>query len=124
MDSRFRYALTLSLGILFLSCLNPMYISAAQVWTEDFEVSTVNELDDWVLQGYELISGTFYQVDHGFTIVDGELLAEDVYVPWSIYLSQVRRAIHNSSVAYGTWSFDWRASKSQDAYDSIEFMFT
>ncbi|MFX0078782.1 MAG: hypothetical protein ACFE8O_06025, partial [Candidatus Hermodarchaeota archaeon] len=61
--------------------LNPMQGSAALVWSEDFTVSTVEELDNWVLQGYEMIGSTFYQVDHGFTIVNGELTAEDVYVP-------------------------------------------
>ncbi|MFX1343210.1 MAG: hypothetical protein ACFFAL_11030 [Promethearchaeota archaeon] len=114
----------ITVTILIVIPLNPMQVSAALVWNEDFTVTTVEELDDWVLQGYELIDSTFYQVDHGFTIVNGELTAEDVYVPWSIYMSQVRRAIHNSTVAYGTWSFDWRVSGSQNGYDGVEFMFT
>ena len=100
--SRFRLLITSSLILLILSVLNPIPVSAAIVWNENFEIDTIEQLDDWVLQGYERIGTTRYEVYHGFTIVDGELTAEDVYVPWSIYLSQLRRAIHNSSVAYGT----------------------
>ncbi|MFX1263408.1 MAG: hypothetical protein ACFFAZ_15110 [Promethearchaeota archaeon] len=109
--------------VLTLSIL-ALPISSAIVWSEDFEVSSTEELDDWTLQGYQYVFSSFLQVDHGFTISDGALMAEDVYVDWSVYLSQVRRAIHQSAVAYGNWSFDWRVSDSGAAYDSVEFMFT
>ncbi|MFX1317554.1 MAG: hypothetical protein ACFE9D_00325 [Promethearchaeota archaeon] len=120
----FRLIVAFSLVILILSFLGPTPISAALVWNEDFEISNIEELDDWVLQGYELIANHYYEIDHGFTIENGALTAENVNVPWAIYLSQPRRALHNSNVVYGTWSFDWTVSKSQDTYDSVEIMFT
>jgi hypothetical protein len=124
-----RFILTFSMVILVLSALNPLSVSAALVWEEDFEVLYTEDLEDWMLQGYELIDNVYCKVDHGFTITNGALTAEDVYLqswPYTGHgaLTQVRRAIHNSSVAYGTWSFDWLESSSRNSFDSVEFIFT
>lgn len=124
----FKLAVLFSLGLLVLFSLNPVQVSAAFVWNEDFEILSIEDLDDWDLQGYELVSDSYYEVDHGFTIENGELITEDIYVLWPAtghgIFTQIRRAIHNSSVVYGTWSFDWRVSRSQHTFDSVEIMFT
>jgi hypothetical protein len=123
-----RLAVIFSLGLLVLSSLNPTQVSAALVWNEDFETHSIEDLNDWILQGYELVNDSYYQVHHGFTIENGELTSEDIFVVWPDtghgVFTQIRRAIHDSSVVYGTWSFDWRVSKSQHTFDSVEIMFT
>lgn len=124
----FPLAVTFSLGILVLFSLSPSQVSAAPVWNEDFGTPSVENLDGWDLQGYELENDSYYEVDHGFTIENEELMAEDIFVQWQAsghgIFTQIRRALHNSSVVYGTWSFDWRVSRSQHTFDSVEIMFT
>ncbi|MFX1575767.1 MAG: hypothetical protein ACFFCF_01200 [Promethearchaeota archaeon] len=125
----FRILVLSTVLFLVLSTLFPITVSAGQFWSEDFEVDNIDSLDDWILQGYELVDDVFCEVDHGFTIENGTLTAEDVYYYWPNVgyhgdLTHLRRAIHNSSTAYGTWSFDWHVSSSNVSFDSVNFVYT
>ena len=65
------------------------------VWSDDFADNS--SLDDWDISGADE-SG--FNDDFGeFEIIDGKLEATDETAEWNI-------ATHNSSVLFGTWSFD------------------
>ena len=59
-------------------------------------------------------------IDQEFTIENGKLNAP----LQADYGSSVTRALHNSNVAYGKWSFEWTASSTQPSYDGFEFILT
>jgi hypothetical protein len=69
--------------------------SAAVVWSEEFE-----NLDDWELFGYNVVFGYHMAGTPNLIIEDGALTRDPLAQGLQI-------AYHNSSVAYGTWSFDW-----------------
>ncbi|MFX0086775.1 MAG: hypothetical protein ACFFAU_13975 [Candidatus Hodarchaeota archaeon] len=85
----------LILGILLLS--SPTRVSASTVWEDTFEEWP----DDWEfigLQGYTVYYDLFTP---NFTILDGALAA-----PYQADWDNTTFAFHNSTVPYGTWSFD------------------
>jgi len=102
-------SLAFSFIILFLFSINP--VLAAVEWEEDFEGGIP---DGWDFYSYEMVSGVHKPLDDpGFSVVDGVLRAPNHKAG-----DNKTAAKRNSTVAYGTWSFDWLASPI--AYDSIE----
>jgi hypothetical protein len=75
--------------------------SAADVWTEDFEDPP---FDDWYLERYEVINGTAYPSQEPPPSITNGMLQmpygsrDD---EWDAF-----GAIRNSTLAYGSWSFD------------------
>jgi hypothetical protein len=96
-----KHILSLVIGIVVLIPINRG--SAAIIWSEEFE-----DLNDWDLYEWEdfdaQTSKATNPTDPKFTIVDGALTNPNDQ------LLVARNAIHDSSVAYGTWSFDWYIS--------------
>jgi hypothetical protein len=87
----------LILCILFVIPLTQR-VSATFVWTEDFEDPP---FDEWYLQGYE-DDGVFAPSDCLPTIENGMLQMPNTQI-WG----NASVAMRNSTLAYGTWSFDW-----------------
>ena len=78
-------------------------VQAALIWEEDFEEGIP---DGWELDSYDIINGIYEPVDEPtISVVDGVLVGFGYQeVPKRL------RAQRDSTVAYGTWSFDWLAS--------------
>jgi hypothetical protein len=111
----FTKSLSFSFIILFLFSIN--IVQAAPVWGENFEDLP---LDGWDFFNYEMVSGIHEPLyDPGFSVVDGVLRAPNHNVGSN--KTSVKR---NSTIAYGTWSFDWLASPiaSPIAYDGLELI--
>jgi hypothetical protein len=90
--------------------------SAEMVWQEDFD-----DLNNWTLEGGSNMTGIMQtNPDHGLITVDGALTA-----PNSTTFDTASFAIHNSTVAYGTWRFKWYAAEGSDraVYDNHAFIF-
>jgi len=68
---------------------------AGEVWSDNFDD---HDISDWTIYG---VNGTrpFDVVSGNFTAEDGVLRANGTVLAWNI-------AARNSSVAYGTWTFD------------------
>jgi hypothetical protein len=100
--------------------------SATIIWSEDFEDKTLEDLDDWILNAYEIIAGIAYTLnDSGCSLIDGILRAPN-YPFYNDTSRNKTDAIHNTTVAYGTWNFDWvpPATLTQLAFfDYINFIF-
>ena len=113
----FRLNCILLLGVIFLFPL--MSVSAEVVWEEDFDDPP---FDDWYLQCYE--SNNNFSEHSGYLpyISNGRLqmpVHTGYYAHWS-------PAIRNSSVAYGTWAFDWILDDSSEyeheSWDPVFFI--
>ncbi|MHA2293173.1 MAG: hypothetical protein ACXACK_13530 [Candidatus Hodarchaeales archaeon] len=94
-------------------------ISAATVWTEYFD-----DLDDWDLSDFTINAITEVHTQDnvsGFSLVDGALTA-----PNCLNWNHPSRALRNSTVAYGTWSFDWVVAEgsTHKAHDGVLFIHT
>lgn len=75
--------------------------SAAIVWSEEFE-----NLDDWELFAYNRVgdpSNLLHEPAPTNLIIEDGVLTRNS----SGNTNTLQIAYHNSSVAYGTWSFDW-----------------
>ncbi|MHA1946652.1 MAG: hypothetical protein ACXAC6_18070 [Candidatus Hodarchaeales archaeon] len=97
MNKKMKNGLVCCIMVLLLSFLGFSPVRAAVIWTEEFDT-----LDDWELYAYETVGAL---AEHSpvltkLLIVDGELTRDSSAVG-------VQLAYHNSSIAYGTWSFDW-----------------
>ncbi|MFX0087555.1 MAG: hypothetical protein ACFFAU_18030 [Candidatus Hodarchaeota archaeon] len=104
----------LLLGISLLC--SPTRVSTTVIWEENFEGSP----DDWSLSYWNTSSGVFVkQPEPGFTIQNGILTA-----PNDRTFDMAAFAYRNSSVAYGTWAFDWVVEPGTDhcAYDVISLL--
>ncbi|UCE12923.1 MAG: hypothetical protein JSV04_12115, partial [Candidatus Heimdallarchaeota archaeon] len=118
MSSReFKLFFAVALVLLILSTV--LRVSAEDIWTEDFK-----DLDGWDLSRFTInpMTGVHTQDDvSGFSLVDEALTA-----PNSQNWYNPSRALYNSSVAYGTWSFDWVVAEgdSHKAHDGILFIHT
>jgi len=91
--------LPLLLGVLLLCPLSR--VSASVVWEEDFEVWP---FDDWYLEKYEVIDNILYPSQEPPPYITNGMLqmpygSRDE--EWDAF-----GAIHNSTLAYGSWSFD------------------
>ena len=79
-----------------------MTVSAEVVWAEDFETPPF----DWYLAGYKQVSGDppiTYKHDSYIPVIENGLLQmPNTQTSW--YFSQ---ALRNSTVAYGSWGFDF-----------------
>jgi hypothetical protein len=85
------------------------------IWEEDF---TDGDITDWDLYAWEMTNDIHTTpIDSGFSVIDGVL-----YTPDYASYGKKSHAIHNSTQAYGSWSFDWLVSS--PAHIGIEFMFT
>lgn len=84
------------------------------IWEESFE-----NLNEWDLIGYtaeqSIGSDPFLPTGHGISITDGKLRCSLPSTSWK----NVSMAIHDSTVAYGNWSFDWEVNSA--AYVAIWF---
>jgi hypothetical protein len=90
--------LTILLNLFLIVSINQ--VMAIETVTHDFEGS----IDEWVIQSWKKsVDGAIPIKDSpGFTVQDGILRA-----PNSADLDTYEVAYTNSSVAYGTWEFDW-----------------
>lgn len=104
------------LGVLMVSPLNQG--TAKTVLSETFDTA-----DEWDLGGYEFIdweTSLVWDTDYIPKVENGVLQMPNTQTDWW-YLSQ---AYHSSTVAYGTWSFDWyvNAGKDHQSYDTVAFI--
>ncbi len=111
--------IVLVLGVLILIPCSP--VTGTVVWEETFEgVEDLDDLIDWEFFG---VAGWYYYnhtipFDPKFTLVNGTLAGPSLLTSDNLNTSQ---ALHNSTVAYGTWSFDVYFS---DPYAlTVEFVF-
>ena len=84
--------------------------SATLVWEEDFENPP---FDDWFLYSYNYTE-VYLPTNYPPIIASGTL-----QMPWNNLMEQtsgemIATAIRNSSVAYGTWSFDFHIAEGKD----------
>ena len=86
--------------------------SAILVWSEDFEDSPY---DDWSLYGYDLRPGPYLKSEYPPIITNGSL-------QMSIPHMRQGCAVHNSFVAYGTWSFNFKIPEDNDSLGGIMFI--
>ena len=87
------------------------------VWSETFDTA-----DEWELQGFDLNPGEnvfTWKPKYTPRIEKGTLKMLNTQAGW--HYSQ---AVHTSTVAYGTWSFDWYVNTGEDhqAYDVVFFI--
>ncbi|UCG01640.1 MAG: hypothetical protein JSW11_18770 [Candidatus Heimdallarchaeota archaeon] len=91
------------------------------VWSETFDTA-----EEWKLQGFDYVDykdqrgvGFTWEPEHTPIVKNGVLEMLNTQTGW--YYSQ---AIHTSTVAYGTWSFDWCVNPGSDhlAYDVVFFI--
>ncbi len=101
----------LLIGLLFASFISQS--SALLVWDEDFE----NPPFDWFLHNYNY-TGTWINTPNNFPpiIANGAL---HMSTPSEMLAS----AIHNSTIAYGSWSFDFHISFDQIQESVSRIMF-
>ncbi|MCE7737404.1 MAG: hypothetical protein GPJ54_21115 [Candidatus Heimdallarchaeota archaeon] len=103
---------------MFMTLSRTPAISGEVIWSEIFDVTSE---DNWEMMSYYAQSGVMNGIlephDELVSIKDGKLqspdLSGDKY--WAI-------ASHNSSVAYGKWSFDWHISENNQSFDSVAFV--
>lgn len=105
---------------LVLHPLNTIATSSVVVVSDNFEATTVDGLNDWTLQGYNLVSSKLVPITNGFTLNNGSLMAPSD----PTYGDGYSRAYHPSNASYGSWSVDWTPSPSQQTYDAFEFLLT
>ncbi|MHA2293771.1 MAG: hypothetical protein ACXACK_16540 [Candidatus Hodarchaeales archaeon] len=118
-SKHFKFIMATALILLIVSTIPR--VSATTVWTENFEDGNLN---DWDLFGTSTNVLDDIMTRHNvseFSVVDGALTA-----PNSQNWGQVSEASHNSTVAYGTWSFDWVVAEGtiHKVYDEILFIYT
>lgn len=94
-------------------------VSADIVWFEDFDDFDDNSFEGLELYGWDTTTEYYVEIDHGFSIVDGALKA-----PSSESFDIASYMLINSSVAYGTWSFDLILSESDSSQLVVEYMQT
>ena len=108
-------AIILSVIISLLLLSSTIQVLAKITWEEDFEGETIATLEEdfWDFEGYawDPVEEVYNEsIDHGFRVIDGILRAPN-YQGWDestgIYTGNYTRARRKSTVAYGTWSFDW-----------------
>lgn len=117
---------TNNVNILLLFCLLAITTIPVEskpvnnTWNENFNVSSITDLTGWDLQCYQIdvATGILKEAVEGFNISNNKLVA-----PASTAFLPLNRALHDSTVAFGNWSFEWTVG-SQDAYDAVEFIFT
>ncbi|MHA2226740.1 MAG: hypothetical protein ACXAC8_16125 [Candidatus Hodarchaeales archaeon] len=98
LNNKRKLIIGLTFSILFVIPFTQQ-VSATVIWEEDFEVGP---FDEWYLQGYNY-TDVFEPIDYFPTIENGRLQMPNSR-DWSINGSV---ALRNSTLAYGTWSFDW-----------------
>ena len=109
---------TMFIFLLFiLPPLKVVSVSTTVVVSDHFDATTVDDLHDWTLQGYKLQS-SLAPIAHGFILDQGRLTAPSD----PTYGDGYSRAYHASNVSYGSWSFDWTPSSTQQTYDGFEFL--
>jgi len=92
--------------------------SAAVGWEEDF-----TDLDDWTISYFKANppdEPSTKRSETGFSLKNGVLTA-----PNDQGFDYMVNAEHNSSISYGTWSFDWNVELGTThlAYDFVIFMY-
>ena len=96
-DTIFQFKMLVLIGLLLL--LQFSQASADIVWQEDFENPP---FDDWTLGGYKVSGDLVYLTNQTPRIENGRLYTGNIN-----YWPNGTGAYHDSTVAYGTWSFDW-----------------
>ena len=124
MKKKTKIFFSLIIGLLMIQSVNR--VAAETVWEEDFETPP---FDEWTLQGHEefrVDASTRYAYPNSDLvpeIIDGELRMPIVTETENLSVSC---AIRNSTVAYGTWSFDWEINSStgteHETWDNIWFI--
>jgi hypothetical protein len=115
-----QFKLIYSTALVLLIVSTVLRVSAATVWAEDFGAEN---LDEWNLSRFTIDpSGVHTQHNVSeFSIVNGALTAPNTQ-NWN----HPNRALHNSTVAYGTWSFDWVVAEgsTHKTHDGVLFIHT
>ncbi|MHA1978697.1 MAG: hypothetical protein ACW98I_17475 [Candidatus Hodarchaeales archaeon] len=109
-------------GVLILGvlCLFPLtQVSAGVVWTEDWETGLS---DEWIIDAYsyELFSGFQPYELTTPSVVAGVFKTNAPTSAFLVYWSGVHR---NSTVAFGTWSFDWVVEPGVDHESYVDVFF-
>ena len=104
--------LVLALLMVIILVVPLRQISATIIWSEDFE----GPLDDWEFRGYSYDTVFMPNDSVAPSIVNGTLQMPNIRV---LTESQFFR---NSTVAYGTWSFDWHVAPGDD-HSSVDGIF-
>jgi hypothetical protein len=97
-NSLFHLKILIIFGFILLLQITQVSGNENIVWQEDFEDEP---FDDWIFAGYKYESNYFYYSNITSKIENGRLEMGNASWPYG------SGAYHNSSVAYGTWSFDW-----------------
>lgn len=88
-------------------------------WEDSFDD---NDLSDWELGGGGFNSEGKHQPDQSDIVLEGGTLTDSSN---SEGFQRMDYAIHSSSVAYGTWEFDWIVKSGSDhkSYVSVPFIY-
>ena len=86
--------------------------------TENFNEQSINDLTDWTFQEYAIQSDVLSPITHEFSLQNGRLQNPNQ----TAFGDKFARAIHNSTAAYGTWSFEWTPSSISPTYDAVEIL--
>ncbi|UCG03783.1 MAG: hypothetical protein JSW11_07310 [Candidatus Heimdallarchaeota archaeon] len=113
----FRLNFILPLGVLFLLPLTQ--VTAKVVWKEDWENPP---FDEWTLVGYSYddVNGFQPNTTNDPAVVDGVLKMNSPSDSFGNFWSSAYR---NSTVAYGTWSFDWMVEPGEDHESYVNIFF-
>ncbi|MGY5863536.1 MAG: hypothetical protein RTV41_02970 [Candidatus Thorarchaeota archaeon] len=108
------------LAMFFVLCLafptssfgneNVFVTSQTGGWSDDFNDG---DIDDWTVQGWNMTTDPPSALPGNFTADDQTLRAYD---------EETNKATHNSTVAYGTWSFDVHCVSVPNNHSYIAFV--
>ncbi len=101
-----------SLIIVSLILLTPINRGSAGGWSDNFDTAA-----GWDLQSYKRIEGIFQPSNHTPSIINGQL-----QMPNTPDDGNVSAAVRNSTVAYGSWNFDWYVTPGID-HSSLDVVF-
>ncbi len=111
-------ALLMVVYLIILS-FNAHTAHAKTAWEDNF---ANEELEEW--NTYACSSDDIWNSPCDYNNTKFEVTGGSLSAPSSTGFNYVTRAFHNSSIAYGTWSFDWTVSENKKSFDAVEFAFT
>ncbi len=103
--------------IIISSYTNP--VKGSVTWSEEFTSSSLNNWNISACSSNDIWGSPCDNNNTTLSVINGALTAPD-----TTEFTHVSRAFHNSSVAYGTWEFDWTVGHRNKSFDAVEFAFT
>lgn len=88
-------------------------------WSEDFKDGNYNDWDTMAYNSSNIWTGKLTRSDAQFSVIDEALTSPDFDS-----FQDSAHAYHDSTAAYGSWSFDWSISNDKQSYDAVEFIFS